>query len=325
MAYYIHVYVHVYVYSRQRDETTFVRVLDRPRTYWRDVESLGHGVCVTAAVIFVRSTGRPSSARPASATADVPIRSCAKSAAINMSSSSSALQVYREGGGGGGAAAKPYVPSLAERVACVKIDALPYIDGEYNDPRIKAQVLALVHEEMGRFAPPDYLKDLKLAEYRRPAEEGGGDGAAGMSELLAEEFRRMERGERLQPLTATVDPPPKSLEGDVGAWHAALLNAKTQLAHQDNRTLNLELLAKYGASVWQDTLKHSEALSSTCVVSVRGVCVCVCVCVRVCVGAYVCACACVRGVRTSTCTRVRACAFDRAAKPPWQGGRRVTT
>ena len=46
----------------------------------------------------------------------------------------------------------------------VLIDALPYIDQEYNDPKVKAQVDALIAAELKTFKPPrDYLE--KFPEY----------------------------------------------------------------------------------------------------------------------------------------------------------------
>ena len=175
---------------------------------------------------------------------------------------SSAIQLYNDGASGGsnGAAKpKPYVPSLAEKIACVKIDALPYIDGEYNDPVMKGRVDALIQQEMRSFVPPDYLKGINEASAAVAA------AAEPPSDLLAQEMLRMERGEKLQPLKPTVEPPPKSLQDDVGAWQSALRNAEAQLAHQNNRVLNLELLSKYGASLWVDSLKHSETMNTVCV------------------------------------------------------------
>lgn len=42
------------------------------------------------------------------------------------------------------------------------IDALPYIDDDYANPRVKAEVDRLVEEEMRRSSkkPADFLKDL---------------------------------------------------------------------------------------------------------------------------------------------------------------------
>lgn len=42
------------------------------------------------------------------------------------------------------------------------VDALPYIDDDYGDPRVKEEVDRLVDEEMRRSAkkPADFLRDL---------------------------------------------------------------------------------------------------------------------------------------------------------------------
>lgn len=52
---------------------------------------------------------------------------------------------------------RPAVTTTAE-----VIDALPYIDDEYGDPKMKEEVDRLVEEEMRRSSkkPSDFLKDL---------------------------------------------------------------------------------------------------------------------------------------------------------------------
>jgi hypothetical protein len=174
----------------------------------------------------------------------------------------SAIQLYQNGGGGFGGSGdsgprpEPYRPSLAEKIACVQVDALPYVDSEFNDPAMQAHVRALVQAEMQSFTPPDYLAQLELKDHQREA------GPA--SELLQAEMRRVERGEVLKPVLAAVEPPPKSLEHDLGAWQSSVRTAQAQLEHQRNRLLNLELLAKYGPSVWVDALRHTDAAGSRC-------------------------------------------------------------
>lgn len=51
-------------------------------------------------------------------------------------------------------------PSWSSSAA--QIDALPYIDDEYGDPKVKAEVDRLIEEEMrcSSKKPSDYLKDL---------------------------------------------------------------------------------------------------------------------------------------------------------------------
>lgn len=53
-------------------------------------------------------------------------------------------------------------PELVRAPAAEIIDALPYIDDDYGNPVIKAEVDRLVEEEMRRSSkkPSDFLKDL---------------------------------------------------------------------------------------------------------------------------------------------------------------------
>ena len=51
-------------------------------------------------------------------------------------------------------------PALALPAPTTPIDALPYVDSQYNDPKMKKQVDQLVQAEMKTFAPGDYLAHL---------------------------------------------------------------------------------------------------------------------------------------------------------------------
>ena len=56
-------------------------------------------------------------------------------------------------------------PALALAAPRVDVDALPYIDSQYNDPKMKQHVDALIAEEMKTFKPSrDYLEHLPLHE-----------------------------------------------------------------------------------------------------------------------------------------------------------------
>jgi pre-mRNA-splicing factor SPF27 len=66
--------------------------------------------------------------------------------------------------------------------------------------------------------------------------------------------------EALDLVRYSLNKPDASNLGDLErAWQAALDNAHSQLQHQDNRLLNLELLLKYGPNAWR---AQNEALSS---------------------------------------------------------------
>ena len=48
-------------------------------------------------------------------------------------------------------------PALALPAPTTVVDALPYVDMQYNDPAMKRQVDAMVEAEMQTFTPGDYL------------------------------------------------------------------------------------------------------------------------------------------------------------------------
>ena len=101
------------------------------------------------------------------------------------------------------------------------------------------KVKALIEQEMGAMVPRDYLAHLPAPPALDFPE----------NPMLAAEMRRMEAGQRMQPLDVSryeVAPPEGALQRDPSAWRAALANARSQLEHQHNRLANLELLGEYG-------------------------------------------------------------------------------
>ena len=77
--------------------------------------------------------------------------------------------------------------------------------------------------------------------------------------LIGADVARAASGTPLPPPDASrfrLEPPSGAAAEDVGAWAAAVANAKAQLEHQALRIQNLELLTKYGASAW---LAHTRA------------------------------------------------------------------
>ena len=83
------------------------------------------------------------------------------------------------------------------------IDALPYVDQQYNDPAMKAQVQALIAEELKTFKPSrDYLEPWPMYE---PTFEA--------NPMLQAEWMRV----CVQPMPDDVsryqlDPPPPSMQ-----------------------------------------------------------------------------------------------------------------
>lgn len=123
--------------------------------------------------------------------------------------------------------------SLALPAPTVLVDALPYIDGQYNDPAIKKQVHALIAEEMKTFKPDDYLAKWPMHE---PNFES--------TTLLQAEWMRVCEGAPMSKIDTSryqLDPPPPSAQRDPEAWRHAVDNAKAQLENQATRCAHTPL------------------------------------------------------------------------------------
>jgi pre-mRNA-splicing factor SPF27 len=134
--------------------------------------------------------------------------------------------------------------------ADVPIDALAYVDVEYNDPAVRLEVRNMIEEEMACFEPIDYLAAKQMQPHISKIKPGS---------ILATEMGRLAKGAPMRGLDLTrydVQPPALDKQNDVAAWEKAVNNAKAQLQHQTNRQLHLELLGNYGANAW---LYHNKA------------------------------------------------------------------
>ena len=154
--------------------------------------------------------------------------------------------------GGNGDLPMLEAPPSYGRQTCSSIDALPYIDSDYADPRVKAEVDRLVEEEMRRSTkkPADFLNDLpplptfNFQEYP----------------MIGREYERVRAGRAPVALDRSryeLETPAVSKRNDETAWKQALQRSQRLLQYQITRMENLDLLLKYGPDAWK---QHNNRL-----------------------------------------------------------------
>ncbi|KXS17090.1 breast carcinoma amplified sequence 2 [Gonapodya prolifera JEL478] len=129
---------------------------------------------------------------------------------------------------------------MASEGGNVILDSLPYIDKEYEDECVRAEVDALIEEELQRRPArdaPNLPPEILLFE---------------SNPILAAELDRVERGQKLNAIdTSRYRLPKPPQDDDLEGWKKAVDNARAQLEHQYSRLINLELLNKFGPNAWK--------------------------------------------------------------------------
>ncbi|CAI2347645.1 unnamed protein product [Caenorhabditis sp. 36 PRJEB53466] len=136
----------------------------------------------------------------------------------------------------------------------VLVDALPYLDTDYNESD-RQMAMKLVEHECKTFRPTkNYLTHLPVPDYD-----------AFLTPCMLKEMERMKKKEEMPKLDMSRCelPPPSAVKGvDRKLWAKVLRNAKAQNEHLLMRQINLELMDEYAAESYLQRNKTMDSLLS---------------------------------------------------------------
>ncbi|CAJ0599486.1 unnamed protein product [Cylicocyclus nassatus] len=136
----------------------------------------------------------------------------------------------------------------------VLVDALPYLDTEYNDAD-RQTALRLIDQECKIFRPTkNYLKHLPVPDFD-----------AFLTPCMMKEHARMSKKQEMPKLDMSrcelPCPAGTSRAGDKVQWRKAIKNAKAQNEHLVMRQINLELMEEYAPESY---LRRNKELEQLC-------------------------------------------------------------
>lgn len=135
----------------------------------------------------------------------------------------------------------------------VVLDAMPYVDVEYNDPAVKQYVDQLVADE---------LKTMKASKVHSSIGPMPPKSDFENSWFLKTEQRRVELGHSMKPFDGTryALPGPKPDQRNADGWDAAVHNAMAQNEMQSGRLMNLEILNQFGQNNWKQYVEMIDGM-----------------------------------------------------------------
>eukprot|EP00033_Pygsuia_biforma_P001883 GCRY01002104.1.p1 GENE.GCRY01002104.1~~GCRY01002104.1.p1 ORF type:complete len:226 (+),score=47.35 GCRY01002104.1:442-1119(+) len=123
-------------------------------------------------------------------------------------------------------------------------DSLPYIDLDFSEDAAR-RVENLIKQEMRTFRPKDYLSDKPVIE-----------NSPYVTPVLETEKKRLAVEEPLEKIdTSRLRAPLPSNPSDLSAWEKSVGNVCSQVQHEENKSVNAELLNRFGPNAWQEYIK----------------------------------------------------------------------